>query len=34
MVMIPLSNSKEAEDLLKTETGGAKTLLLTLKILL
>ena len=26
MVMIPLSNSKEAEDLLKTETGGAKTL--------
>ncbi len=26
MVMIPLSNSKEVEDLLKTETGGAKTL--------
>ena len=26
MVMIPLSNSKEVEDLLKLETGGAKTL--------
>ncbi len=26
MVMIPLFNSKEVEDLLKTETGGAKTL--------
>ncbi len=26
MVMIPLSNSKDAEDLLKLETGGAKTL--------